>query len=72
MEREIKEDKKLANEGRRTLEGLKRNRDTLQKEIDRADHNNKRQEEVLLSKEKVVKEKKNELSGMHEQKKREQ
>lgn len=42
LEGEIKEDKKLASEGRSTLEELRRNRDILQKEIDRADNNNKK------------------------------
>ncbi|EAR86580.1 flagellar associated protein (macronuclear) [Tetrahymena thermophila SB210] len=67
LESEIKEDKKLASEGRSILEELRRNRDILQKEIDRADNNNKKQEEELIQKEKIVKEKKNELSGMNKE-----
>lgn len=42
LEGEIKDEKRLALEGRSTLEELRRNRDILQKEIDRADNNNKK------------------------------
>lgn len=49
------------------LEDLRRNRDILQKEIDRSENNNKKQYEEEIQKEKVLKEKLNELSGLQQE-----
>lgn len=43
---------------------MRRSRDILQKEINRAENNNKKLEEDLLQKVKYLKEKDNELSGL--------
>jgi hypothetical protein len=40
LENEINEEKKFAGEDRSNLDSLRRNRDILQKEIDRSENNN--------------------------------
>ncbi len=64
MESEILNEKKNAFDDRGIIEDLKRARDILQKEINRAENNNKKLEDEKLSKEKYLKEKDNELSGL--------
>lgn len=63
LENEISDDKKNTQKDRSFIEKLKRDRDMYQKEIERADANNKKIEEEILSKEKVLKEKENEIFG---------
>jgi len=63
LESEISDDKKNTQKDRSFIEKLKRDRDMYQKEIERADTNNKKIEEEILSKEKVLKEKENEIFG---------
>ncbi|EGR30803.1 hypothetical protein IMG5_123170 [Ichthyophthirius multifiliis] len=67
LESDIQDQKKRAFEDRSLLEELRRNRDILQKEIDRADTNNKKQEEEVIQLTKTMKEKINEFSGMNKQ-----
>lgn len=63
LESEISDDKKNTQKDRSFIEKLKRDRDMYQKEIQRADANNKKIEEEILSKEKILKEKENEIFG---------
>ncbi|KRX06422.1 hypothetical protein PPERSA_05035 [Pseudocohnilembus persalinus] len=64
LENEILMEKKYATDDRSLLEELRRNRDILQKEIDRAEQNNKKQQESCNTKEKLQKERKNEAAGL--------
>lgn len=48
LENELNSERKLAHEDRQTLEELRRARDILQKELNRAENNNKRQMEEFI------------------------
>eukprot|EP00825_Cyclidium_porcatum_P005862 TRINITY_DN1287_c0_g1_i7.p1 TRINITY_DN1287_c0_g1~~TRINITY_DN1287_c0_g1_i7.p1 ORF type:complete len:699 (-),score=223.57 TRINITY_DN1287_c0_g1_i7:296-2392(-) len=67
LENQVNFQKKDENEDKITLEELRRNRDILQKDIDRCDNNNKKQLEERIQKEKVLKEKDNELYGLNKE-----
>lgn len=67
LETQINLQKKEESEDRVTLEELRRNRDILQKDIDRCDTNNKKQLEEKIQKDKFMKEKDNELYGLNKE-----
>jgi hypothetical protein len=63
LESEINNEKKSTVKDRSFIEKLKRDRDMYIKEIERSEGNNKKVVEEIINKEKVLKEKENELFG---------
>ena len=61
LEREIGSTKKFISSDKKLLEELKRNKDILLKELNRVEINNKKQQEEVFYKEKVCKERDNEI-----------
>ena len=64
LEDQLNDEKKSAFDDRALIEDRRRQRDILQKGLDRAENNNRRLDEEKISKIKYMKEKENELSGL--------
>ena len=67
LEHDITGAKRKAMDDRSLIEDIKRERDILLKELNRAENNNRKQKEEKDMKEKLKKEKNNEKSGLHKE-----
>ncbi len=67
LEQDISISKRKAIDDRSLIEDIKRERDILLKELNRAENNNRKQKEEKDMKEKLKKEKNNEISGLHKE-----
>ena len=67
LETDITNAKRKALDDRSLIEDIKRERDILLKELNRAENNNRKQKEEKDMKEKLKKEKSNEKSGLHKE-----
>ena len=63
LESELNDEKKSEGKDKSFIEKLKRDRDMYKKELERSEISNKKVVEEILGKEKMVKEKENELFG---------
>lgn len=67
LEQDISSSKRKALDDRSLIEDIKRERDILLKDLNRAENNNRKQKEEKDMKEKLKKEKNNEISGLHKE-----
>lgn len=70
LEQDISTAKRKALDDRSLIEEIKRERDILLKELNRAENNNRKQKEEKDMKDKLKKEKINEISGLHKEQER--